>query len=339
MRKKFFSAPALTVSLTLGLLVTLPPPIHAQAAARNTPKSSARSFSPPKTAWGDPDLQGTYTDKDEMGTPMERPREFEGRRIEEVTPTELAELARVRREQANRAAAAIGGAVGEDTGAGPPHWYEHLDSKTSRPWMIIDPPDGRMPPLAAGARPAPPFAADRADSYEDRSLYDRCITRGVTGSMLPVIYGNSFQFVQAPGYVAIREEMIHETRIVPLDGRPHVSSTLTSYMGDARGHWEGDTLVVETRNFTDKTAIGINGYGNPNSKKLRLTERFTPRGPNTLEWSVTADDPETWVRPWTFAVNLTKDATQQVFEYACHEGNYGLTNILTAARAEEQKHR
>ena len=108
-------------------------------------------------------------------------------------------------------------------------------------------------------------------------------------------------------------------------------------MGDARGHWEGDTLVVETTNFTNKTAIGINGYGNPNSERLRLTERFTLVGPKTVEWAVTADDPDTWVRPWTFALNLTKDPTQEVFEYACHEGNFGLRNILSAARAEEQK--
>jgi len=157
--------------------------------------------------------------------------------------------------------------------------------------------------------------------------------------MLPVIYGNSFQFVQGPGTVAIREEMIHETRIIPLDGRPHLNLKHTSYMGDARGHWDGNTLVVETTNFTDKTAIGINGYGNPNSVKMRLTERFTPVGPNVLEWSVTVNDPATWTRPWTFALNLTKDATQQVFEYACHEGNYGLRNILSAARAAELTNR
>jgi len=313
--------------------------IQAQSHPRNLAQPPVGAFSPPKMPWGDPDLQGTYTDKDEAGIPMERPSEFQGRRLEDVTAAELAELGRRRREQANQIAAAIGGGVGEDTGAGPSHWYEHLSANNSRAWMVVDPPDGQIPPLAPGARPLPPFGEERADSYLDRSLYDRCITRGVTGSMLPVIYGNSFQFVQGPGTVAIREEMIHETRIIPLDGRPHLNSKHTSYMGDARGHWDGNTLVVETTNFTDKTAIGINGYGNPNSVKMRLTERFTPVGPNVLEWSVTVNDPATWTRPWTFALNLTKDATQQVFEYACHEGNYGLRNILSAARAAELSNR
>jgi len=300
-----------------------------------------RSFSPPRTPWGDPDLQGTYTDKDEAGIPMERPREFEGRRLEDITPAELIALTKARSEQANATARAIGGGSGEDTGAGPSHWYEHLDSKNSRAWLIVDPENGHIPPRKPGARPLPttPFGPEGTDSYEDRSLYDRCITRGVTGSMLPVIYGNSFQFVQGPGYVAIREEMVHETRIIPLGARPWPRASIRAYMGYAAGRWDGNTLVVETTNFTGATAVGINGNGNPHSDKLRLIERFTPLGPATLEWSVTVDDPETWTRPWTFALNLTKDSTQQVFEYACHEGNYGLRDILSAARAADRRPR
>jgi len=336
MRSRWIGGAALGAA-TLALLAGSGAALLAQTSRRDAPSPPSRRFTPPRTPWGDPDLQGIYTDKDEMGIPMERPAEFAGRRLEDITPAELAELVRVRREQANQSAASIGGSPGEDTGAGPPHWYEHLNPKNSRAWMVVDPADGRIPPLAPTARPATAFGGERADSYEDRSLYDRCITRGVTGSMLPVIYGNSFQFVQAPGWVAIREEMIHETRLIPLDDRPHVRPKIRTYMGDARGRWEGNTLVVETTNFTDKTAIGINGYGNPNSHRLRLTERFTPIGPNTIEWSVTADDPETWIRPWTFALNLTRDPAQQVFEYACHEGNYGLQNILSAARAAERR--
>ena len=159
------------------------------------------------------------------------------------------------------------------------------------------------------------------------------------GSILPVIYGNSFQIVQAPGFVAIRYEMIHETRIIPMDGRPHIPSTLRSYMGDPRGRWEGNTLVVETTNFTDRTAVGVNGNGTFNSEALRLTERFTPVSPSVVEWRVTVDDPLTWTKPWSFALNLTKDPTQDVFEYACHEGNYAMKNILSAARAEERQAR
>ncbi len=300
---------------------------------------AARPSVPPKTAWGDPDLQGIYTDKDENGIPMERPGQFEGKRLEDVDESELAELVRQRQEQSIANAPAIGGA---DTGAGPVHWYEFYGAKNSRPWLISDPSDGRIPPLTpAAARRAAARAAARslrgpADSWEDRSLYDRCITRGIVGSMLPVIYGNSFQIVQVPGYVVIRYEMIHEARVIPLDNRAHVSPKVRMYMGDPRGHWEGDTLVVETTNFTDRTAIGINGNGPFNSESLRLIERFKPVSPATVEWTVTVDDKETWTRPWTFGLNLTRDSTQQVFEYACHEGNYGLRNILSAARAEER---
>jgi hypothetical protein len=157
--------------------------------------------------------------------------------------------------------------------------------------------------------------------------------------MMPVIYGNSYQFIQAPGYVAIRYEMIHETRIIPLDRRAHVGDGIRTYMGDARGHWEGSTLVVETTNFNGKNAADVAGYGSPDrgaTPNLRVIERFKPVGQNVIEWSVTLDDATTWARPWTFAMNLTKDDGQPVFEYACHEGNYGLTGILSAARAEEK---
>jgi hypothetical protein len=164
-------------------------------------------------------------------------------------------------------------------------------------------------------------------------LYDQCISRGLPGSMMPAIYGASYQIHQGPGFVAIRYEMIHETRVIPLDARPHVGKNIRTYMGDARGHWEGDTLIVETTNFKDQTA-----YRGANGATLRLIERFKPVGPSTIEWSVTANDPSTWVRPWTFAMDLTKkDQSQQPFEYACHEGNYGLHNILSAARAVDSE--
>ena len=311
----------------------------AGVAAQKPAAKPGNAYIPPKTSWGDPNLQGTYTDKDENGIPFERPSQFDGKRAEDVDDSELADIVRERQARAVASAAGIGGA---DTGAGPVHWYEHYGAKNSRPWMVVDPPDGKVPALTAAAqqraaaRNAGRSVRGPADSYEDRSLYDQCITRGVVGSMLPVIYGNSFQIVQAAGYVAIRYEMIHETRIIPMDGRPHVSPKVRTYLGDARGHWDGNTLVVDTTNFTDKTAIGVNGNGTFNSEALRLVERFTPVAPNTVEWRVTVDDAATWTRPWTFALNLTKDSTQGVFEYACHEGNYAMHNILSAARAEEK---
>ncbi|HET9385932.1 MAG TPA: hypothetical protein VFO67_12350, partial [Gemmatimonadales bacterium] len=216
----------------------------------------------------------------------------------------------------------------------PLHCFENHDPKNSRAWLVVDPPDGKVPPQtdAAKTRAAARAQARRgrgeADSYEDRSLYDRCISRGLPGSMMPAIYGNSYEIVQGPGFVAIQYEMVNELRVIPLDGRAHVGRAIRSYMGDARGHFEGDTLVVETTNFTDR--IPYRG----SSENLRLVERFTWVGPSTVEWSVTFDDPATWVRPWTFAMNLTR-TSERPFEYACHEGNYAMRNILSIARQEE----
>ena len=216
----------------------------------------------------------------------------------------------------------------------PLHWFENHEPKNSRAWLVVDPPDGKIPAQtdSAKARAAARAQARRgrgeADSYEDRSLYDRCITRGLPGSMMPAIYGNSYEIVQGPGFVAIKYEMVNETRVIPLDNRKHAGSSIGFYMGDARGHFEGDTLIVETTNFTDKTAY------RGSSEDLRIVERFTPVSPGIVEWSVTLDDARTWERPWTFAMNLTL-TNEPPFEYACHEGNYAMFNILSVARAEE----
>jgi len=174
------------------------------------------------------------------------------------------------------------------------------------------------------------------------NIYYRCITRGLLGSMIPVVYGNGNEIVQGPGYVMLRQEMIHESRVIPLDGSPHPGAAIRMYMGDSRGHWEGNTLVVETTNFTDKVAIGSNGAGYPgdpgyHSEALKVTERFTRTAANTLQYEATVDDPKTWVRPWTIAMPLVREPGYQLFEYACHEGNYAMTNILSGARAAEKK--
>ena len=186
---------------------------------------------------------------------------------------------------------------------------------------------------ADAARNAARKASGRgpADSWEDRSLYDRCITRGYPGSMLPAIYGNQYEIVQAPGYVAIRYEMIHETRVIPLDRRPRLDSAIQHDMGDARGWWEGDTLLVETTNFKERSV-----YRNANPEKLKVTERFSRVSPEQIRWTVTVDDPTTWSRAWTFSMPLTAD-DNPVPSYECHEGNYVLRNILSAERAEERE--
>ncbi len=185
---------------------------------------------------------------------------------------------------------------------------------------------GRRAPAGGSSFGNGPF-----NSTLDFSLYDRCISRGVPGSMTPAIYGNAYQIVQGQGYVGIRYEMIHEARLIPLDGRPHASGKIRTFMGDAKGRWEGDTLVVETTNF-DRRILYRNA-----SENLKIVERFRRVGPDTIEWSVTLDDPQTWTRPWTWAMDLSRrDESQQPFEYACHEGNYGMRNMLNAAREAEK---
>jgi hypothetical protein len=300
----------------------------------------------PRTPWGDPDLQGTYTNTYENGTPLERPDQFAGRKLEDVKGEELASL---RREIQKRTVGNFQGPI-----HAPDNWWQdNLDlHRGSQAWLVVDPPDGKIPQMTPEAqrriaeRAAARKASGRgpADSYTDRSLYDRCITRGLPGSMMPSIYGNQFEIVQSPGYVAIRYEMIHETRVIPLDpstgsgssraqsrddSRAHVDSKIRLDMGDGRGRWEGDTLVVTTTNFKDRSV-----YRNANAETLTLTERFQRIAPDKVRWTVTVNDPHTWTTPWTFSLPLTADANP-VPHYECHEGNYGLKNILSAARAEE----
>ena len=298
-------------------------------------------YTPARTPWGHPDISGDYTNKDEANTPLERPDEFKGRDPRSFTQAELDALVKKRQTQAAAIAGGIGGA---ETGAGPTHWYEHLRGTGNRPWFITDPADGKLPPMTPQALKHEAAVAalndarngeGRADSWLDRSTYDRCITRGLPGSMMPAIYGNAYQILQTPDSVVIRYEMIHETRVIPLDGRPHVSKAIRGYLGDARGHWEGNTLVVETTNFTNRTHFGYNNRYN--SESFTLNERFTPMAAGRLQWEVTFNDPEVWTRPFTLAMPLTRDDTQEIFEYACHEGNLGLEHILAAARAEEKR--
>jgi len=291
------------------------------------------TYVPPKTPWGDPDIAGDYNNSDESGIPFERPDEYAGRSIDSFTPAELAKMVEQRQQQTIERTPGLSEFPGATS---PMHWFENYYAVNSRPWLVTAPADGKVPAQTAEARQrqAARQAARKergpADSWEDRSLYDRCITRGIPGSMMPAIYGNSYHIHQSPGFVTITYEMVHDTRVIPLDTRPHIPSSIRQYVGDGRGHWEGNTLVVETTNFTDKTPY------RGSSDQLKIIETFTPIGPDTVEWAVTLDDPHTWTAPWTFTMNLTEDASQPPFEYACHEGNYGLRNILTAARAEEK---
>ena len=324
--------------------------------------STARPYSAPRTPWGDPDLQGIWPGN--VSAPLQRPENFGERAT--LTDAEFAQREAQARAQAEAdqqqfvttgrggspSAAAGQGGRGRGGGIGPPdHWLER-GTPIRQTSLIVDPPNGRLPALAPGAeqrrkaarggRGLPGEWRGTADSYDDLNIYYRCITRGLLGSVIPVIYGNGNEIVQAPGYVVFRNEMIHESRVIPLDSRPHVPSTIRMYMGDSRGHWDGDTLVVETTNFTDRTAIGSNGAGYPgdpgyHSLALRVVERFTRTADNVITYEATVDDPQTWVKPWTLRIPLMRSTDPHLFEYACHEGNYAMRNILSAARTEEKK--
>jgi hypothetical protein len=275
----------------------------------------------PRTPWGDPDLQGVWPGTAMMGVPIERLREG---------PVQQAP-------------------VGRGAGLGPPgHWGERGQPQRQTS-LVVDPKDGRIPPMTPEGQQRT-AAVPKTWYYDndgggpfnaptDLSAYDRCISRGVIGSMLPVGYNAGNEIVQAPGYVALRNEMIHETRIIPLDRRPHVSPSIRQYMGDSVGHWDHDTLVVETTNLTSKTGAGANGRAIFHSDSLRLTERFTRVNASTIQYEVTIDDPAIWTRPWTMAFPLTLEPDYGMFEYACHEGNYGLRNILSGSRADERNER
>ena len=301
----------------------------------------AQAWTPPRTPWGDPDLQGNYTNKYEQGTPFERPAEFEGRTLDQIKGDELARLVKERADEVLLNSPFTGGDPVAGNFGGAPAFYDRFEAnRGSRLWLVVDPADGKIPAMtpegqkASAARAAARAAARKgrgtADSYTDRSLYDRCITRGLPGSMMPANYGNSYRIVQSPGYVAISYEMVHETRLIPLDNRPQVGSAIRQYMGEPRGRWDGNTLIVETSRFKDDPV-----YRGSNPAALTLIERFTLTAPDKIEWSVTIDDPSSWARPWTFAMPLTRNDDEEIFEYACHEGNLAMPHLLSAARKAE----
>ena len=280
-----------------------------------------------RTSWGHPDLQGTWSSDDVRGIPLQRPEEL-GTRAEQ-TDEEFAERQKGNDQQVARLRE-----------GGTAFLAERGVRSFRQTSLVVDPPNGRMPPLTAdGQKRTDETQArrrSRPSSWEDRSLYDRCLTRGPIGSILPVIYGNGLEIHQTPHDVVIRYEMIHETRIIPIDARPHVNEAIKMYMGDARGHFEGDTLVVETKNMIGKTAIGLNGNGSPLSPSTTLVERFKRVAGDQIDYSVTVTDPETFTAPFTIAFPITPQPDYQVLPYECHEGNMALANILSAARAEDR---
>jgi hypothetical protein len=286
------------------------------------------SFSTPKTPWGDPDLQGVWS-SDDATMPMSRPMNFGDRLY--LNDEEFAARQKQIQQGVQNAENAVGSFRGD--------FARRAFRQTS---LIVDPPDGRTPAVTPEAqkRRAPrdqgTFGNGPFDSTEDFTLYDRCITRGIVGSVMRVIYGNGNRIVQAPGMVAISYEMIHDTRVFYTDGRPHAGQAIRQYLGDSRARWEGDELVVETTNLTDKTSIGPNGNGLRHSDKMKITERFKRVADDILQYQLTIDDPVTYARPFTLSLPLTPLDGGVLLPYECHEGNYAIRQSLGAERAEDR---
>ena len=296
---------------------------------------AAADWTAPRTPDGQPDLQGTWTNA--SITPFERPDELANKAT--LTPQEAAELEK--RAAANRVdRPPKPGDVGNYNQV----WFDSGTKvlATRQTSLVVDPPDGRVPITAAAAAKRDYNRAHNSDSYEYMSVWDRCITRGVPAGMFPAGYNNAYQIVQTPGYVVILYEMIHETRIIPLDGRPHVSENIRLWNGDSRGRWEGDTLVVDTTNYNAKGQIGTSAATNrikgiPQSEALHVVERLRRTGPETISYEVTIEDPPMYSRPWKVAFPLTRNDNYRIYEYACHEGNHAVENVLSAGRKADAK--
>jgi hypothetical protein len=321
-------------SLTVAVaLVILAPAAVAPAGAQEP-----RKWTTPRTPWGDPDLQGIYSNR--TITPFERPANVNGREF--FTKEEVAALESRAQQQSgdeNRSK----GTDADVSRAYNDFWWDRGTKVTSpRTSLVVEPADGKVPAQtdAAKARAAdegrrPAFRGAGAtgrgtDTWLDRSTFERCITRGMPGAMSPTAYNNNYRITQSPGFVAIEIEMLGGTRVIPTDGRSHVPSRMRQWMGHSVGRWEGDTLVVDTTNFTDK--VLYRGA----AENLHLVERFTRVGPGDIDYRVTVEDPTTFSKPWTIAIPFVTTG-EAMFEYACHEGNYGMEGILSGARQEEKE--
>jgi len=296
-----------------------------------------QAWVPARTADGQPDIQSIWTNA--TLTPFERPASLRDKAF--LTEAEAAAL----EQQASTTRAADTRRAG-DVGSYDQVWFDSGDRvvSTRRTSLVIDPPDGRVPlrPEAEAARDY--NSAHERDSYEFMSVWDRCITRGAPAGMFPAGYNNAYQIIQTRGYVVIHSEMIHEARIIPLDGAPHPPPNVRRWNGDSRGRWDGTTLIVDTTNYNDKGWISTSAAGGrikgiPQTESLHVVERFTLIDADTIDYQATIDDPKMFTRPWTVSIPLHRDPTYRIYEYACHEGNRSVGNILRDARALEQRER
>jgi len=318
---------------------------HAQKGPeKQYPKAvgAVNRWTPPRTSWGDPDLQGIWNNS--TITELERPQELSGKQV--LADDEAAVL----EEKATQNRIDRPPRPG-DPGTYNQFWFDRGTRvvATKRTSLIVDPTDGKLPPLTAAGRQrqeerfkrlGPSATASSGngpfDSYEDISVVTRCITRGLPNAMFPGGYNNNFQILQVPGLVVLLSEMMHDARVIPLDGRPHISQNVRQWMGDSRGHWQGNTLVVDVTNFPDRDVTGFGvAYRHGETSHLHLIERFTRIDANTISYEVTVDDSTTFTKPWTASIPMVK-SDGPLYEYACHEGNYSIANMLSASRAQDK---
>ena len=320
MRGRFDRQLRSAVILTIGCLIA-PATAGLQGAGQRTPAAKQT----PRTPDGHPDLQGIWNNA--TVTPLQRPAALGSKQF--YTDEELAKLQPRDHDQEPQRQG--------DPGTYNQFWWEE-GGYLKQTSLIIDPPDGRIPPLTPEGqrrRTAGPARGQARDNNpEERNLAERCVTRGAP--KLPGGYNNHFQIVQTPTYLAITQEMIHEARIIPLDGRPHAPAAVTSYLGDSRGRWEGDTLVVETTNFRSNVGETTFNCCGGASDHLSVTERFTLVDDNAIDYRYTVNDPTTFTRPWTVSLPMHRSA-ELIFEYACHEGNHAMEGILRGGRARDRE--
>jgi hypothetical protein len=330
MIRRFLGVIAPTVyGVGCGLLLLVPAADALAQAKGSADAGAAKRTNPnwkaPRNAFGQPDLEGIWTTDDMRGVPMSRPAQFGTRAF--MSDEEFANRAK-QRANARAIDDARTGTFRNEEGT-------RAFSYTS---MVIEPADGRMPAITdeARARRRPgdqgSFGVGPWDKVQDFSLYDRCITRGMVGSWMPAVYGNGARIIQTPDSVVIAYEMVHDTRVIPLDGRKPLNPAIKQLMGDSRARYEGDTLVIESSNFTDRTNIG----GARHSDKLKVTERFTRIDPEMIDWEVHVEDPSTFAAPWTMRLTVTRQPNYEIYEYGCHEGNNAMRNALSAERAYEK---
>jgi hypothetical protein len=309
------------------------------AVATTRAQQKANQWTGIRTAWGDPDLQGIWTN--ETITPFERPTSLADKPF--LTEAEAAALeARAADQREHADDVARPGDVGSYNQA----WFDSGTKvvSTLQSSLVVDPADGRVPLRPEAARLRADYDRQNGDAPEFMSPWDRCITRGIPGGFFPAGYNNGYEIIQTPGYVIIHYEMIHAARIIPTDGRAHRASHLRSWDGDSVGHWERDTLVVDVTNYNGKGWIATNAAagrirGILQSDALHVVERFTRVSARTIHYAATIDDPKMYTRPWTVAIPLERNSQYRIYEYACHEGNHAVENVLRATRALEAERR